>query len=251
MGRVSTGLNQSQMLKGPPYYHQHLLVPGVSGKAPVSVTNNTPNFDLSRSKRSIERLKIIAPNDEIQALKAAVPRFDNPKKTEYLVLRSVSFSHEECLKLLDSSSAEYSGWLSEADEFGVWAVGSGMLHLQQGVGEGVLRAKFLRNVYMQLHIDSRVMTLKAMELPMTEDEKLDARDASKRYSAQNIVAMMRALDGDEGEGVTAPQVINIQIDVDHETAQRYGDKKIMSQHLLEKFTKKNVVLDETGRVIEG
>lgn len=222
----------------------------MSGKAPEVADNNTPNFDLSRSKRTIERLKIIAPNDEIQALKAAVPRFDNPKKTEYLVLRSVSFSHEECLKLLDSSSAEYSGWLSEADEFGIWAVGSGMLHLQQGVGEGVLRAKFLRNVFMQLTIDSRVMTKKAMEMPMTDDEQLDARDASKRYSAQNIVSMMRALDGDQDEKV-APQVVNIQIDVDHEVAQRYGDKKIMSQHLLEKFTKKSVVLDETGRVIEG
>lgn len=214
--------------------------------------NYTPDFDRGRRlQQSVNRLKIIDPNDEMQALKAAVPRFDNPKKTEYLVLRSVSFSHEECLRLLDSSSSEYSAWLSEADEFGVWAVGSGMLHLQQGVGEGVLRNKFLRNVFIQLTIDNRVMTKKVMDQPMTEDEKLDARDASKRYSSQNIVAMMRALDGDDSENVQAPQQINILVDVDHEVAQRYGDKKVMSQHLLEKFTKKSVVLDETGRVIEG
>lgn len=213
--------------------------------------NYTPNFDLARSKRHIDRLKVIEPNDEIEALKSAVPMFNNPKKTEYLVLRSVSFTHEECLKLLDAGRDEYSGWLSEGDEFGVWAVGSGMLHLQQGVGERVLRSKFLRNVFMQLSIDSRAMTKKAMEMPMTSEEMKDARDASGRYSAQNIVAMMRALDGaSEDDRRQAPQVVQINIEVDKETAQRYGDKKILSQHLLDKFTRKTVVLDETGRVVE-
>ncbi len=211
----------------------------------------TPDFDLSRSRRQIERLKIIEPNDEIAALKAAVPAFANPKKTEYLVLRSVSFTHDECLRLIDATNQDYSKWLSDGDEFGIWAVGSGMLHLQQGVGEQVLKAKFLRNVFLVMANDSRILSQKERGELHTSDEMKEARDASHRYSAQNIVAMMRALDGNVGgDEERAPQVINIEIQVDPETAQRYGDKKILSQHLLDKFTRKTVVLDETGRVVE-
>lgn len=216
------------------------------------MSNYTPDFDQGKSRRQIERLKVIEPNDEIAALKASVPRFANPKKTEYLVLRSVSFSHEECMRLIDASNSDYTKWLSDGDEFGIWAVGSGLLHLQQGVGEQVLKAKFLRNVFLVLSNDSRILGKKERGELKTADEMKDAREASHRYSAQNIVSMMRALDGDVGGGVDGqtPQVINIQIEVDSEVAERYGDKKILSQHLLDKFTRKTVTLDETGRVVE-
>lgn len=156
------------------------------------------------------------------------------------------------MRLIDASNSDYTKWLSDGDEFGIWAVGSGLLHLQQGVGEQVLKAKFLRNVFLVLSNDSRILGKKGRGELKTADEMKDARDASHRYSAQNIVSMMRALDGDVGGGVDGqtPQVINIQIEVDSEVAERYGDKKILSQHLLDKFTRKTVTLDETGRVVE-
>lgn len=205
----------------------------------------------SQSQALLSKLGSIDPNDTSKALESRLPVFPDPRKMEYLLLKSLWFSHKEVLRITGMTPFEF-GALCTDKEFDYYVKGLGALSIRKGVGEDLLKAKFLRNVFVQLQIDAEILW-KRLETPnlMTESERIEARASSSRYSAANIAALLRALDT-TGEHIeeTGTKKIELNITLDGAVVQSYEGRKAAAKSLLDQFTHSNDVIDnDTGQVI--
>jgi hypothetical protein len=204
------------------------------------VTSLSPDDDYqsARGERALRQLAVIEPDDAKQAVASKVPAFRDVRKTEYLVLRSVHFSHPESLAILSLNEETYIGWLEKDTMFADWSLGKNLRDLQTRVGEGVLRSRFLRNVFLVSHIDSQLLSKRFFNPgSMSDDERKEAVEAMKRYSAPNIASMLKILDHEDmGEAGQRPTV-TFQITLEPDQVLSVEHKRAAAAALLQQFTK--------------
>ena len=190
--------------------------------------------------------------DEETLARALLPNFRDPKKTDYLVLRSVCFTHEEALRAIKIPQAYFEGWTTYDEDFRFWA-NENLRNLQKGIGNAVLRAQFMRNVFLQLHIDQEVLAQRAFERgSMDSDDREDAREAGRRYSASNIASMLRVLEDDKIGGSKTVR-IELEVDVSEGEAEAYLNSRVRAKKLLKDMEvqlETDRVLDAESRVVE-
>lgn len=205
-------------------------------------------YQTTRGQRALQNLGAISANDALQAAVARVPQFADVRKTEYLVLRSVHFSHAEALAVTMVDAGVYDKWLSQDSDFRTWAGGKNFRDLQTRVANDILRSRFLRNVFLQLHIDEDLLQKRAFDPEnMTSEERKEAFEASKRYSAPNIAAMLRVLDNDDSDGDDSKAKKVFQLTVETNGGKpTTEDYRATARMLLDSFT-----LKESEDFIDG
>jgi hypothetical protein len=210
------------------------------------VTSSNPDFYRTpRGERALQNLGAIDPNDAVQAAMSGLPAFRDVRKTEYLVLRGVLFSHEEALQVIQVSEDMYNAWISIDDIFNSWATGRSLRQLQYSMGPDVLRARFTRNVFLQMHIDNDLLTKRAFDVEsMSEVERKEAAEAAKRYSAPNIAAMMKVLgEGDVESNNTHSGETVVKVYLDGQEVVSVEAKRAASKALIDQFTQRDDVVE--------
>lgn len=188
-----------------------------------------------------------AQSDE-QAVKSLLPAFRDTRKVDYLVLRSVNFTQPEACVVLGVSPSEYVGWLEYDPEFKDWETRQ-LRHLQRSIGAEVLRASFMRCVFLQLAVDTQVLKQRLFEPDlMDKQDREDARDAMRRYSAANIQAMEKTLNPDKEDGPGSGKDIHVdlKIHVSEGDAADVVSKRAAARSLLDQFSR-----NDPKDVIEG
>ena len=196
----------------------------------------------------------INPNlSEDKLVETSLPHFDDPRKTDYLVMRAVSFSHEESLRLLNVTGVDYNGWTVYDPTFAYWE-GVNLRQLQRNLGAEVMRARFMRCVFLQLSIDSDILTKRAFEVDdMSDADRADAREAGKRYGAGNIAAMLKALEPERDDGPGTGKVIKVDLSVTVSDAEveAHMARKVGARQLLARFSANSEqFIDVDGKVID-
>lgn len=199
-----------------------------------------------------EVTSLIKPNDDKAALASRLPAFDNPKKTEYLVLRSVHFTHEEALVMCNTPYGVFQVWKDEDAVFAEWAVHKQLTQLQKNVGVDVLHAKFMRNVFLLLAIDTEVLTKRATNADeLTDDERKELKDASNRYSAANINSMLKALEPEREQLGGSTSIGKLTVIIGDKAVEDHDTAKAAARSLLNQFTRPtDDYIDADSKVIE-
>lgn len=169
-----------------------------------------------------------------------LPDFRDMRKKEFLVLRSSNFSVSEALAMCGATGQEYNLWKSNDKVFEDWAINH-IWHLQNHIGHEVLLARFKRNVFLQMSIDTEVLAKRAYDPEnLTDDERQDARAAANRYNAQSIAAIFKVLDPAVGQDMPqqAPVQVNLNVDVGLADIDQYTRRKTQAQQLLQQFRNK-------------
>lgn len=211
-------------------------------------SSSNPDFYMTRrGQRALENLGAIDPNDALQAAVSGLPQFRDVRKTEYLVLRGVHFSHEEALQVVGINEGQYNVWIEVDDLFNSWASGRSLRELQYSIGPDVLRARFTRNVFLQLQIDNEVLTKRVFaKESMSDEDRKEAFEASKRYSAPNIAALMKVLDRPDEDGKGGGggnQPVEVKVYLDGKEVVSVEARNAASQKLLEQFTMRDEVVE--------
>lgn len=217
----------------------------------MATTPDPGFYETPRGERSLERLKTVQPTDAVTAARARVPAFVDVRKTEYLVLRSVHFTQEQALKMIGVEQAAFEYWVNSDEDFKDWAVGKSFYELNHKVGEEILRSRFMQNVFLQLNIDQSLLW-KRMSDPegMTELERKEAFESSKRYSAPNIATMLKLLEPEHKDD-DRPATVIMQINVDGQAVVTYEGKRAAARDLLNQWTQSQEDIEGEYEVIEN
>ena len=203
--------------------------------------------------QSLDLYKIGSQTSDEEVVKSILPNFSDSRKVDFLVLRSVNFTTEEALKVVKIEKSVYEGWRVYDPVFVEWE-SVNLRQLQQHLGSEVLRAQFMRCVFLQLAIDSNLLQRRAFE-PGTLDgeDRADARAAAKRYTAANIASMMRVLEpvSDNGPGSGKSMKIELTVDLEGSDIDSHIGKKVAARKLLAQFSvNKTEIIEADGQVIE-
>lgn len=206
--------------------------------------------DPNRVNVEVTKLAQFDPADEEQAIKSLLPSFDDPRKVDYLVMRSVNFTQAEACAVLEIHNSEYTGWLEYDPEFSDWEK-TRLRTLQRNVGAEVLRATFMRCVFLQLAIDTQTLKKRFFDPDkMNKEDREDARDALRRYNASSIQAMERTLDPgkEDGPGTGKDIHVDLKIHVTEGDAQAVVNKRAAARSLLDQFSRGE---DPRANIVDG
>ena len=185
-----------------------------------------------------------------ELVKSSLPSFRDRRKVDFLVLRSVSFTTEEALQMVGVARSDYEGWKVYDQAFKLWEEEK-VWELQKHVGSAVLRSRFMRNVFLQLHVDNELLTQRAFDPgSMSGDEREEAREAAKRYNASHVAQMLKVLDEDTVEKDEATIKVELKVDVGAGGVESYIARKAAARLLLNKFSKQNLIDNDSGTVLE-
>lgn len=190
----------------------------------------------------------LSSTSDIEAVKSLFPSFEDSRMTDYLTLRSFNFTHEEGMSALGISNAVWGLWML-IPEFKNW-VNKDLRRLQRSIGAELLRIQFMRNIFLQMHIDAQILHKRAFESDeMTNDERLDARDAAKRYTAQNLQAMLKVVEEESGDKHGQIVEFKIKVDIGQTEAEEAERRKAQARKLLKDFKLKQT--SQTMMTIDG
>lgn len=216
----------------------------------MATTPDPGFYETPRGERSLERLKTVQPNDAVTAARARVPAFVDVRKTEYLVLRSVHFTQEQALQMLGIEKAAFEYWVSSDEDFKDWAVGKSFHDLNHKVGEEILRSRFMQNVFLQLNIDQSLLWKRMSDAAgMSELERREAFEASKRYSAPNIATMLKLLEPEHADD-DRPASVVMQINIDGKAVVTYEGRRAAARNLLDQWTQTQDDIEGEYEVVE-
>ncbi|MFZ5500967.1 MAG: hypothetical protein ACOY58_03530, partial [Candidatus Micrarchaeota archaeon] len=143
-----------------------------------------------------------ADTDEVEeSLMARVPFMTSTRKADYLGYRAMGFSVREACDLVPITFKTLLNWRRQDEEFARWE-GGRLAELQSTIADDVLRFAFLRNMRLVLRIDGRLFERRLYDPNgMTSDDRKDYREAAKRYSATDLIAIEKATSREEeGQG---------------------------------------------------
>lgn len=209
-------------------------------------------YQTTRGQRALQNLGAIDPEDAQQAVASRLPAFHDVRKTEYLVLRSVGFSHAEALQTTEVEPQIYEVWEQRDEDFKYWA-STNLRDLQKNLADDILRSRFNRNVFLLLHIDHKLLHDRAFNPDaMTPEDRKDAAEAAKRYTAPNIAAMMKVLGEGGDDGVpTGQKGVTVKVTVEGSEIVSVEAKIAASEALLKQFTvHESEALDGEYEVVE-
>ncbi len=192
-------------------------------------------------------------SDELATVRNMLPNFTDGRKTEFLVYRAARFSITEALRVLSVTTPTFNDWLQDP-VFYEWT-NKHLFYLQSHIGAEVLKARFMRNAFLTMAIDSDLLSQRAMDPEsMTKEDREDARDAAKRYDASKIVQMLKVLDPDLEKPREVGDV-NLELHVNVELSERDSvvEKRAQAKKLLETFTssaRQTIIDNRTGDVYE-
>ncbi len=185
---------------------------------------------------------------DAEIVRGLMPVFDDQRKTEFLVLRTC-LSMAEARAVLGVSVAEYNGWRNNDQAFYDWDVNH--FHKIRGaIASQVLKARFMRNVFLQLNIDSDLLTARAFAPEtMTKEDREESREAGKRYGPQGVATMLKLLESSEDEAAASSVHVEIDIKLDGDHVEQYTAKKAKARALLDWANQKSI--DQAAGTIEG
>ena len=211
----------------------------------METTSGVPTVQLGRAEPN--------PDDIEQAVKARVPLFNNPRKSDYLSFRACGFSIREAAALAHVRQHTISAWRRDDPVFAEWE-GQKLTYLQTNLAGVVAEAKWLRNFMLCLILDGKVLQKAAFNRhSLTEFEQGYAKTARKQYDGQGAIAISRAF-GDEPVG-DDNATINIDkaiVYVDGKEVDSEQARRVAARQLLEQFQRTEKYLPEKQQdVIEG
>lgn len=170
---------------------------------------------------------------DAELVKNMFPQFDDPRKAEFLVLRTC-LTIAEARSVVGITIGEYNQWRESDPSFLDWDINH--LHRIQGpIAATILKARFMRNVFLTLHIDSELLAERAfMEDGMSKEHREEAAEAKKRYGPQGIAQMLKILDDSaDPEAGNSHVKVELDIKIDGDQVESYGIKKAKARALLD------------------
>ena len=185
------------------------------------------------SNQALATYKVNTNLNDASLIAASFPQFDDPRKTDFLVMRTC-MSVAEARHLVGISTNEYNEWRNSDPAFYEWDVNH-LWKIRGSIASVVLKARFMRNVFLTMNLDAELLA-KSTFTPedLNKDERDEAKEAKKRYGPAGIATMLKALDGAE-EDSTGTQHIKMELDIkiDDGDVAAYSVKKATARALLE------------------
>lgn len=184
-----------------------------------------------------------------ESVRAALPLLDSTSKTDYLGYRACGFSVREAAALVGVGQRQVVRWRREDEIFRRWEE-EGLTDLQHRVGDLILKHQFMRNMHLVLKIDGdalRAVAFTRDKSKLDADTKDWAKEAAKRYKAQDMTLMAKALMGDvSGDNNT---IVNMQVTVNGEHVTSEAATKAAIRGMLKNFTVNNQLVE--GEVLDS
>ena len=141
----------------------------------------------------------ITAEDIAEIADARIPLSQNPRKAEYLSNRAVGFGIRESCALADVSQATLRKWRREDPEFREFE-GERLAFLQRTISSDIMRMKWLRNFFLVLRRDQRILYKSAFNFEgLTDNERSYLHLIRKHYTPQDLLALEKALEPEHGE----------------------------------------------------
>lgn len=194
-----------------------------------------------------------APMDEAEVLKTLLPDFKDHRKVDFLVLRSVNFTTTEALAAMEVPHYEYEHWIAYDEVFKKWALGN-VRYIQHHVAAELLRATFMRNVFLQLGIDDKLLKMRAFTPDeMSPYEREEAKEAGKRYTAANVAAMLKVLEMESEKDGRAKEGTKIVVEISgsSEYVEEVTVRRANARKLADQFRTKKHVVDVDSIVVDA
>ena len=176
----------------------------------------------------------IDPDDLAEIAEARIPLSQNPRKAEYLSNRAVGFSIRESLALSEVTQTTLNRWRREDREF-LQFEQERLAFLQRTISGDIMRMKWLRNFFLVLRRDSRVLYKSAFNFEgLTDNERAYLHLVRKHYTPQDLLALEKALEPEHGERA------RIEVDkavflVDGKEVRDPGQRQAVARAVLDRF----------------
>lgn len=197
---------------------------------------------------------VFDPQDREAALRATLPSFKDPSKTEWLMYRSIGFSDREACRQSGIAPTKIELWRQEDPVFLDWESYK-LLDLQRNIGATIVRNKLLRNMFMLMNIDAEVLTKRTYNKEdMTAQDYRELFEAGKRYSPTTIAQVLRLLMPVETVEEKQQQAsVEITVPVDGDEIDIQIRRRAAARKLLSDFTQYNnatTIIDVESKVVE-
>ncbi|KKN47058.1 hypothetical protein LCGC14_0666670 [marine sediment metagenome] len=141
----------------------------------------------------------IDPDDLNAIAEARIPLSQNPRKADYLSYRAVGFSIRESLALAAVTQATLNKWRREDKEF-LQFEQERLAFLQRTISGDIMRMRWLRNFFLVLRRDERILHKSAFNFEgLTDNERAYLHLIRKHYTPQDLLALEKALEPEHGE----------------------------------------------------
>ncbi len=141
----------------------------------------------------------IDPDDLNAIAEARIPLSQNPRKADYLGYRAVGFSIRESLALASVTQATLNKWRREDKEF-LQFEQERLAFLQRTISSDIMRMRWLRNFFLALRRDERILYKSAFNFEgLTDNERSYLHLIRKHYTPQDLLALEKALEPEHGE----------------------------------------------------
>ncbi|MFZ5500489.1 MAG: hypothetical protein ACOY58_01060, partial [Candidatus Micrarchaeota archaeon] len=170
------------------------------------------------------------------------------RKADYLGYRAMGFSVREACDLVPITFKTLLNWRRQDEEFAKWE-GGRLAELQSTIADDVLRFAFLRNMRLVLRIDGRLFERRLYDPNgMTSDDRKDYREAAKRYSATDLIAIEKATSREEeGQGEAGSGGLTVIVEGDMIVGEEA--RRAASRALLERFMTNRKMIEGEAQVV--
>ncbi len=141
----------------------------------------------------------IDPDDLNEIVAARIPLSQNPRKADYLGYRAVGFTIRESLALAAVTQATLNKWRREDPEV-LQFEQERLAFLQRTISGDIMRMRWLRNFFLVLRRDERILYKSAFNFEgLTDNERSYLHLVRKHYTPQDLLALEKALEPEHGE----------------------------------------------------
>ncbi len=176
----------------------------------------------------------INPDDLNAIAEARIPLSQNPRKADYLGYRAVGFSIRESLALAAVTQSTLNKWRREDHEF-LQFEQERLAFLQRTISGDIMRMRWLRNFFLVLRRDERILYKSAFNFEgLTDNERSYLHLIRKHYTPQDLLALEKALEPEHGERA------RIEVDkaifiVDGKEVRDPGQRQAVARAVLDRF----------------
>ena len=137
--------------------------------------------------------------DDMEAIAGArIPLSQNPRKADYLGYRALGFGIREALALANVQQSTLNKWRREDQEFRAFEQ-ERLAFLQRTISSDVMRMRWLRNFFLVLRRDERILYKSAFNFEgLTDNERAYLHLIRKHYTPQDMLALEKALEPEHG-----------------------------------------------------
>ena len=184
----------------------------------------------------------IDPDDLNAIAEARIPLSQNPRKADYLSYRALGFSIRESLALASVTQATLNKWRREDAEFRGFEQ-ERLAFLQRTIASDIMRMRWLRNFFLVLRRDERILYKSAFNFEgLTDNERSYLHLIRKHYTPQDLLALEKALEPEHGERA------RIEVDkaifiVDGKEVNDMGGRQAAARAVLDRFNANSKYLE--------